>query len=35
MAEYQVTADGTTYPLAEPFFVIATQNPVESHGTTA
>jgi MoxR-like ATPase len=33
MAEYQVTADGSTYPLAEPFFVIATQNPVESHGT--
>jgi MoxR-like ATPase len=33
MAEYQVTADGNTYPLTEPFFVIATQNPVESHGT--
>jgi len=33
MAEYQVTADGTTYPLEPPFMVIATQNPVESHGT--
>jgi MoxR-like ATPase len=33
MAEIQVTADGNTYPLTEPFMVIATQNPVESHGT--
>ena len=33
MAEAQVTADGTTYPLSDPFMVIATQNPVESHGT--
>ena len=33
MAEYQVTADGTTYVLEQPFMVIATQNPVESHGT--
>jgi MoxR-like ATPase len=33
MAESQVTADGMTYPLAAPFMVIATQNPVESHGT--
>ena len=33
MAEYQVTADGTTYALDPPFMVIATQNPVESHGT--
>jgi len=33
MAECQVTADGSTYPLSEPFIVIATQNPVESHGT--
>mgnify|MGYP003694371789 CR=1 FL=1 len=30
--ERQVTVDGTTYPLAEPFFVIATQNPVEQRG---
>ena len=27
MEEHQVTADGETYPLPEPFFVIATQNP--------
>ena len=33
MAEKQVTVDGTTHPLDTPFFVIATQNPVESHGT--
>ncbi|MFD2444454.1 AAA family ATPase [Bacillus sp. CGMCC 1.16607] len=33
MAEKQVTADGKTYKLDRPFFVIATQNPVESHGT--
>lgn len=33
MGEFQVSADGITYPLAEPFMVIATQNPVESHGT--
>ncbi len=32
MAERQVTIDGHTYPLCETFFVIATQNPVESHG---
>jgi MoxR-like ATPase len=32
MAERQVTIDGETYPLGESFFVIATQNPVESHG---
>jgi MoxR-like ATPase len=32
MAERQVTIDGHTYPLSESFFVIATQNPVESHG---
>lgn len=32
MAERQVTIDGRTYPLGESFFVIATQNPVESHG---
>ena len=33
MSESQVTADGTTWPLPDPFMVIATQNPVESHGT--
>jgi MoxR-like ATPase len=32
MAERQVTIDGKTYVLGETFFVIATQNPVESHG---
>jgi len=33
MAEAQVTVDGTTYPLASPFMVIATQNPIEHEGT--
>ncbi|MGD8367172.1 MAG: MoxR family ATPase [Desulfobacterales bacterium] len=33
MAESQVSVDGNRYPLQEPFFVIATQNPVESAGT--
>jgi len=33
MAEQQVTVEGTTHPLPEPFFVIATQNPVEQEGT--
>jgi MoxR-like ATPase len=33
MAEGQVTVEGETYALPEPFFVIATQNPVESEGT--
>jgi len=33
MEEYQVTVDGTTYPMAFPFFVIATQNPIEQEGT--
>jgi MoxR-like ATPase len=33
MEERQVTVDGTTYPLATPFMVIATQNPVEMEGT--
>ena len=33
MAEAQVTVDGTTYPLADPFMVIATQNPIEHEGT--
>ena len=32
MAERQVTIDATTHTLSESFFVIATQNPVESHG---
>lgn len=33
MAENQATVDGVTYPLDNPFFVIATQNPIESQGT--
>jgi MoxR-like ATPase len=33
MAEAQVTADGTTHALPTPFFVVATQNPVELAGT--
>lgn len=33
MAEEQVTVDGTTYSLARPFMVIATQNPLEHQGT--
>jgi MoxR-like ATPase len=33
MEERQVTVDGTTYPMAAPFFVIATQNPIEQEGT--
>jgi MoxR-like ATPase len=33
MNERQVTIDGRSYPLAEPFMVMATQNPVEHHGT--
>jgi MoxR-like ATPase len=33
MAEGQVTVDGTTYQLADPFMVIATQNPIEHEGT--
>ena len=33
MEEHQVTADGQTYPLTEPFFVIATQNPAYQVGT--
>lgn len=35
MAENSVTVDGVTYPLAEPFFVMATQNPIEYEGTYA
>jgi MoxR-like ATPase len=33
MEERQVTVDGTTYPMSSPFFVIATQNPIEQEGT--
>jgi MoxR-like ATPase len=33
MAELQVTVGGTTYPLEEPFLVVATQNPIEQEGT--
>jgi MoxR-like ATPase len=33
MEERQVTVDGETYPLPAPFFVIATQNPIELEGT--
>src|SRR5580704_437747 len=32
MNELQVTVDGRSYPLEQPFMVIATQNPVEHHG---
>ncbi len=33
MQEHRVTVGGTTYPLEEPFFVLATQNPIEQEGT--
>lgn len=33
MEEKQITVDGKTYVLEEPFFVVATQNPVETAGT--
>jgi MoxR-like ATPase len=33
MQEYHVTAAGRTYPLEQPFFVLATQNPIELEGT--
>ncbi|HET7039025.1 MAG TPA: AAA family ATPase, partial [Gemmatimonadales bacterium] len=33
MQEHAVTVAGTTYPLPEPFFVLATQNPIEQEGT--
>ncbi|MCE1178592.1 MAG: AAA family ATPase [Micrococcales bacterium] len=33
MEEHQVTVDGVTYPLPEPFMVMATQNPIEMEGT--
>jgi len=32
MAESGVTVDGVTHPLPEPYFVVATQNPMEHHG---
>ena len=35
MSDRQVSIDGTTYPLPEPFMVIATQNPFEYEGTYA
>jgi MoxR-like ATPase len=33
MQELQITVDGETHPLPDPFFVVATQNPVEHAGT--
>lgn len=33
MAERHVTAEGITHPLPAPFIVVATQNPIEHHGT--
>ena len=33
MSEYQISNDGVTYPLPEPFIVLATQNPIEYEGT--
>ena len=33
MEERQATVDGQTHPLPEPFFLIATENPIEHHGT--
>jgi len=33
MSEGQVTMDGNSHPLPQPFLVIATQNPIEHHGT--
>jgi MoxR-like ATPase len=33
MQEHRVTVQGQTYPLSEPFFVFATQNPIELEGT--
>jgi len=33
MEEQQITVDGVTYPLPSPYFVIATQNPIETQGT--
>src|SRR5256885_4582389 len=33
MAERHVTVEGVTHPLSNPFMVLATQNPIEHHGT--
>ena len=33
MQEHQVTIGDTTYPLPDPFVVLATQNPIEQEGT--
>ena len=33
MGERQVSVDGTSHPLPDPFLVMATQNPIEEHGT--
>ena len=33
MEERQITVDGTSHPLPEPFFLLATQNPIETEGT--
>ena len=33
MQEHQITAGGTTYQLPDPFFTLATQNPIEQEGT--
>jgi MoxR-like ATPase len=33
MEEHQITVDGVTYPMEDPFLVIATQNPIEYEGT--
>jgi MoxR-like ATPase len=33
MNDSQITIDGRSYPLSQPFLVVATQNPVEHHGT--
>ena len=33
MEERQITVDGQTYPVSNPFLVMATQNPIESYGT--
>jgi MoxR-like ATPase len=33
MEEYQVTVDGQTYKMSSPYFVVATQNPIEQEGT--
>lgn len=33
MSDHTVSVDGVSHPLPEPFFVVATQNPLEHHGT--